>query len=364
MKNKQLKNKRIDYLKRLKKLANNLLEENRKLKSNLKGWKLEVVENNILQLKEIIKKLNKSLSEKSLQEHVEFEIQIENYQNNSDKFSFDRNHMKFWTERMGEGFMFFKLLRYSTSYSIVHDLYWIEDGTVGDQISIVTGEKSPEILGQFLKGKIEFTEKEILPYLSKDVKYKTVLSVFQSAIKESKRKYYLTSNILLITGIESLVRLLGKFVYANQNPNLSEQEIDNYIFKKFISLEGLISKGDWKEDLFVKLSDALLMSEYIFDESVQKAEEIKRKHIKGQQTIKDKLDEFIEYLKTEEIEKNEEETKTILKEKLDEMQKIAKENMINYDEDNIGISFKTKLQFLLRRYKEDRNQLIHHRLSR
>jgi len=357
MKEKIIKNKRIENLKSVKSLANKYLEENKSLKSISKGWKLDVVENNIRQLKEIIKKLNYGLSEKSLEEHVRLGMQLGDFQKGlSKKLSFD---IKAWAESMGEGFMFFKILRYSASYSIIHDLYWIEDGTVNDQIEIATGNKSPEILGKFLSGKLGYIEMEVFPYLENDKKYKPVIAVFQAAIKESKSESYLTSNILLITGIESLVRILGNFVYSIQNPALSEEEVDEYIFKKFLSLESLISKGDWKEDLYVTLADALLMNEYIFDESIQKAEEIKIKNIEAQQVIMFKLNEYLEYVKNEEIEKDEEVKKSIMKEKLEEMQNIAEANMINYDEENIAISLKTKLQFLLRTYKEDRNQLIH-----
>lgn len=354
----QIKNERIKYLKGVKKIANQLLTENRNLKLPTKSWRNKVIENNILCLREIIKNINKKLHEKSLKEYVEFELQIEK-QNST---SMQSNGVSTLMKKTGESLMLFKMLRYSVSYSIIHDLYWIEDGTVNEQISIAIGEQSPETLGQYLNKKVEFSEKEILPYLKGNQKYKTVVSVFETAIKESKDSSYLACNILLITGIESLVRLLGKFVYTNQNPTLSEQEVDEYIFKKFASLGRLINKGDWKEDIFIELTEAIVMSEYILDESVQKAKKIHERHIETEKMVKEKLAKFSKYLEMEDIEGNEHKRKSAIKE-LEVIRNIGKEGLANYDEDSVGISFKTKLQFLIRGYREDRNQLIHGNFS-
>lgn len=353
----KIKNNRIKYLKETKKIATKYLEENKSIKSESKGWRLDVVENNIQQLKKIITGINKSLHEKALQNYVELELELNKRQSNL-KFENSFNPGDYG-RKMGEGLMHFKLLRFSPSYSIVHDLYWIEDGTVGDQISIATGEKSPDILSQFLKDKVKYAEKEILPYLLKDEKYKSVYDVFKASIFESKQKSYLVSNILLITGIESLVRLLAKFIYTNQNPNLSDQDIDHYIFKNFLSLEGLINKGDWKEDLYIKLADAIVMNEYIFDESIEKAEEKRKKHIEAQEVIKEMIGEMAVILKPELSKGKEEEAMKKAMVKLEEIKDFTEKNIINTDEENIGVSFKTNLQFLLRGYKEDRNQLIH-----
>lgn len=358
MKNNILINKRIKHLKDIKKLANQFLEENKRLKLNpTKGWENKTIENNISQLKEIIKKINRACGKNSIHEHVQFDLKLIDYHEKQTNFEINDEMMKIWLERINENISHYKIFTYSVSYSIVHDLYWIEDATIQDLISIANGNKSPETLGQFLDKKLEFIEREVLPYLINDEKYSTTVEVFETAAYESKKESYIASNILLIVGIESLVRLLGNFVYSKQNPSLSEEEVYKYVFEKFQSLEGLISKGNWEDDLSVKLIDAVLMSEYIFDESLQKAVEKKRKHLEAQQIIEKRLGELSEYLRTDTIGMSEKALNAL--NEVEEIKIIAENNMINLGKENISVSFRTRLQFLIRRYKEDRNQLIH-----
>jgi hypothetical protein len=53
-----LKHDRVSYLKEMKQLANRLLEENKTADGWKARWEKDVIENNVLQLKEFIRQLN------------------------------------------------------------------------------------------------------------------------------------------------------------------------------------------------------------------------------------------------------------------------------------------------------------------
>lgn len=341
-----MKQERIIELKKLKKLANKYLAENTREKElNPKSWEREVHEKNIKQLKKIITQLKKKLTEKALVEYIKKAIEP--------KYQVEQLY-----ERMRESSLAFKIITFSPSYSVVNDLHWIDDGTVRNHIDIAIGEKSPEILGNYLGLKLQFAEAEIFPYLEKDDKYFQVINIFTIALNQAKKGNYLACNILLITGIESLVRLLAKFVYSNQNPEFSEEEVNHYIYERFLSLERLILKGDWKEDLLVTLADAIMMSDYVHDASIKKAIELETKHLEAQKKLKERLKKFYTDILNESNNENQENVLKVIEDGQEEIEAFQ-HDLIPINEKNIGITFRTRLTFLCRRYKADRNKLIH-----
>ncbi|MCD8416114.1 hypothetical protein LNI90_11510 [Tenacibaculum dicentrarchi] len=345
----KIKWNRIQRLKELKKLANSYLEENKKNKDSHKNsWEFCVVEKNIKELKKIIFNLNKELSTTKLNAYTQNQI-------SSNKSSFLQNfdiqeHMN----NMWFGSQKFEIMYYSPTFSIIHDLYWIEDGIVGEKIDVTLGKKSPDIYGKYLHDKLKLIECEIFPLLKSKKSLTDSQDIINTAITSIKKGNYSTGNILMITAIEGIIRKLCKHIYSLQNPNSSSKEVDNYIYSQFLSLEKLLTQGDFKPDFEISIIDGYILNKHVISEELEKFENLYIEFLKNNDWIKSNFDD----LSTKSIEaiKNGDKEKAI-KILLDFQEKTSLKPM-NINE-KVMISIKPRLQFLLRAYKEDRNLIIH-----
>lgn len=365
-----IKKQRISHLKEVKRLARKLLDANIAIQQSRKNsWERDVNKNNIFRLKSIITKTNKELHDQSINKFVEKEIS----QNN---FMIAQNHflghpgINDTIKNVLRGSEIFKVLRYSPNYSIVYDLHWIEDGTVGDQMELAYGNASPNVYEKYCPTKIEEVRTKVIPYLSKNPQYATSVKLLKNITDQFQSNIYLSTNILLITVAESMVRQLCRYVYERQNQNLPTEEVQKYIDGKQ-SIESLIINDDWLND--IEILEAYMQSEYIDDNSLKSAVELIDLHKETEQEIREQVELCIEIDKKfgievlienqkSEINKEKdiidlEEYQNEIKPHLMELQRLSA-NLLKPDL-KIKTSIKVKLQFLVGRFKEDRNSIIH-----
>ena len=354
---KELTRDRKIHLTEIKRLANRFLNENIALKNKHKAsWEYETIENNIKQLRLIIQKANKDLEDKRLASIINTEIEQQKYLLLNSNFLGRPDILKTIKNALLSSAEF-EVLKYSPNYSITYDFYWIVGGTVGEQKDVAFGKKSPDIYVKYCPSKIEEIKKNVIPYLRKKNDFKTSCKLLTEAIDSFGNRTYLVTNILLITITEGLVRELAKFVYSRQNPKTKSEAIDSYIYEKFLSLEGLINKGDWKDDIPIKITEAYILTNHINDASLNKSINLIDRHKATNEKVKTKLTEI--QIIIEDISEKDytESVKNCVNEKIKEVEELSKD-LLNF-EDTINISLRAKLQFLLRRYKEDRNSIIH-----
>lgn len=364
MEKNSIKKERIAHLKEVKKLARKFLDANIAIQQTRRDkWEREVNKNNISQLKSIIAKANKDLHDQSINEYVEKEISQQNFLVNQNHFL---SHPDIYNSihNVLKGNEIFKVLRFSPNFSIVYDLYWIEDGTVGDQMKLAYGECSPNIYEKYCPNKIEQLTKLVIPDLYKLPSHSTSAKLLNNITKQFNANSYLASNILLITVAESMVRELCRFVYRNQHPDLTSEQVEQYVDKKQ-SIESLIINDDWLNDLDMDVRDACIQSEYIDDTSLSFARELVEVHKKTEQQVRNYAEQCIEIGRKHGIDEGTvDEQKLDLNEYQNEVKpillkmKVLSQNLLNSDS-KIKTSIKVKLQFLVRRFKEDRNSIIH-----
>ncbi len=335
-------------------MANRFLVDNiaMKKKANRK-WENETIEYNIRQLKTIIANADKELGSTELTAFVNTE-QINQQHLLSQKSFLGVPDIMEYMSSMKYGAQRFEVYRYAPSYSIEYDLHWVSDGSVGDQIEIAEGRKSPEIYQKFIPQKTKTIRENVIPFLMERQPYKTSAGLLEEVTKGIKRNTFLVTNILLITIIESLVREFCKQAYIRQNPQNSESKVSEFI-NNFLSLEALINKGNWKADIPEIAIKAYLLSKQVEDPFLAQAELVLEKHRNMRKEIDKILDEMevnvkggiTELMSPEDLQLK---ANKIL-ENMDLLQGLGKEK--------IFVSLRSRLLFLVRRYKEDRNSIIH-----
>lgn len=358
---KQIINKRIKHLKELKQIANSFLLENIKLKNNQKrSWEYDVIENNIKQLRNIISKANRELGDKELQKFA---------LNQNIQFAYLKAALKPELEtgediqdymtRMMEGIERFEIFTYSPSFSIVYDLYWIPDGTIGEQHDVAIGKQPPDIYEKYCEIRLHVIEQEVIPYLIKNPSYKKHVELLREVTASFNRNSFLLSNILLVTVTESIVRELCKFVYIMQNPNLKREEITNEIYSRYSSLESLVIKASWKEDMPISVTTARAESRFIVEPSLNKSVVMMENHQLAEKQIEEETAAMTKLLLEVQagIRENNDQLKSDLQKHLKKIEHYGKDLLTK--EQKILVTIRSRLQFLLRRYKEDRNSIIH-----
>lgn len=352
---------RKTHLEELKIIANQYLTENKKIKDNHEHkWESEVIENNIKQLKRIITTANKGLEQDELEKYAASQLLSFAEFKNSLKVEFDNGEtIESYMTRMMHGLEQFEIFTYSPGFSIVYDLYWIPDGTVGDQRNVALGTQSPDLYEKYCVHRIAVMKNEMLPYLQKKPAYQKHIRLLQDILDSFGKSSFLYINIVLITAAESLVRELCSFVYAKQNPAKSQDEIQAYIYETFNSLETLILKADWKEDIPIPINEATAQSRFITEPSLNKGADLMEQHkvaLKKVEAEMAKVTSLIDQANSEKI-PNDANLRNTIREILSTVEEHGKDLLVK--DAKIEVTIRARLQFLLRRYKEDRNSIIH-----
>ncbi len=339
---------RITKLKALKNLGQKFLKENIEASSNRhNSWQTEVISNNIIQLKRCVAEIKKELHPKAL---AKFISDQDAYKNSIGNNTID-TPFEFLRSQWIISSMFMELGRYSYKYSIINDMYWIEDGTVQDHFSVVMGVKTVEVFEKYCEEKIEFIVSTMIPQLKDNSDYSHVVELLGDLVNNYNTLTYLSLNILLHSIIESTVRSLCTYIYSKQNPEKQKDEV-KLIINSYQSLENLITKAKWKNDRPIDIHYALLLQKYIKDSQLDSAARIYEEQINLEKELIKIVDRIKDNKHTNSTEIEDIQTS------FNDIKSIS-ERMINRKDYKINISLKVDLQFLVRRYKENRNSIVH-----
>lgn len=147
----------------------------------------------------------------------------------------------------------FNLITINSYYgSIVTDIYWIDSLTVHDATLIGKGKFDLNELIKYSDAKITFFKKLIGDHESIFVLYK--LDSLKEILKCFENKLYKAFNLLLLNIIEGITRKLGAYLIAKQNIEADPYD-DNYN-----SLDSFLRKIPWKKDLEVSFSKYILLT--------------------------------------------------------------------------------------------------------
>ncbi|WP_131450855.1 hypothetical protein [Chryseobacterium sp. FH1] len=337
---------RITQLKDLKKLANATLEKYKNLRFDKnKSWIEKKSEISIEELKHIILDINYDLQTEQVEIFCGLQSKFQDGKISSKELS------EFFNVTMMQikvGTMIFDIARLSPESNLLLDISWLTDGNVSDYLDIYLNIKDISILDKFLPSKISEVKDRIIPIMQCNKEFEEILSVLKVAIESSENNSFITSNILLITACESLVRLLSSRIYQYQNPDLNDRDIHEYIYNKYTSLESLITKGNWTVDFPIKFSEALVKYKDVNDDSLNYLRTKHKMHMSAQRRIKKRLSKFSPGAITESEIHN-----------LVENLKNDTNDLMKDDDTEIKINLPVMLNFLVRKYKDDRNQIIH-----
>ncbi|MGI9580145.1 hypothetical protein ACR1PO_02925 [Chryseobacterium sp. RRHN12] len=337
---------RIKELKELKKIANETLDKYKNLRfDNNKKWIEKKSEISIEQLKEIIQKINHDRHPDQVELYCNLKSKFEDGKISTQELSqlFNVTMMQIQTESI-----IFDIARLSPESNLLLDISWLTDGYVKDYIDIYLKRKDISILEKFLPSKITEIADRILPAMKCDKEFQEIVSVLEVAVELSNNSSFVASSILLITACESLVRLFSRRIYQNQNPSLNDDEINEYIYNKFTSLESLITKGKWLNDFPIMFSEALVHYKDVNDNSLNQLRKKHKMHVSAQKRIEKRLSKFSKHTITE----------SELYDLVEHLKNDSNELMTDEDKE-IKINLSVMLNFLVRKYKDDRNQIIH-----
>jgi hypothetical protein len=340
---------RITRLKQFKSLANNILEQNKLYKNSIKKptWQNSTIEHNIQGLQSLIQEINSlRKDEKKLREYC---LGISGDVNYCGEAIGQHNDLSFLSE----------VSNYSIPGGIVHDLNWLTMLTVGEKIEISLGDSGPEILGKYWSMQCKIVKEKAKKNLNSDSLQKNLV-LLEEAISIAHQGFYLSSNIVLFVLCESLVRYLATKLFFFQNPGTSPEGAEEFVSARR-SLENILLFDGWKNDLEYPIVRIAVEFGYVAEPEVKAV-------IKALQTArmanKAVSEMSLELLNVLAKEKDNENSNTISEggrntlDSIFDRMKASGEGLINKNERR-AINVRVKLHFLIRRFKEDRNAMIH-----
>ena len=200
------------------------------------------------------------------------------------------------------------IIFYSFHGSLVADSLWSGDITVDEAMKMSAGNLDLDTLGKHLPNKVKRTNDEVIPYFKNSI-YERHNAALKEVLICHKKKLNKACNLLLMTTIEGIVRDLASFLNKKQELHLDLND------PKFNSLDSLLRKGEWKDDFEISKTELEIITQE------------KEPHLLNHSIPID-------------------------------FQKIG---MIG--KDKIKVNLKTRLDFLRRRFKEDRDMILHGQMS-
>jgi hypothetical protein len=146
------------------------------------------------------------------------------------------------------------LIQNSYYANVVTDILWVDDVTIVEAMQISAGRLDIKELGKKLPSKIKFVNSTILSYLRKSPKYERHYPNLKEALNCYENKFFKACNLILMTTIEGLVRDLANFLNKKQGLNL------NLSNDKFNSLDSLLRHGGWLNDIEISITKLTLIT--------------------------------------------------------------------------------------------------------
>jgi hypothetical protein len=173
------------------------------------------------------------------------------------------------------------------------DIAWaIRDFSLEDAINASFGKFDNELFRKYLTDKIKIT-RDVIKSIKEIPQFLKFINIFEEAITCYKNKCYKAYNLLVMTGIEGLVRELGKVLKEFQG---LKEDLNH---PQYNSLSSYLRNIEWKKDI------------------------------------------------------------EILKQEYDLLNGDYKRGKFYSPEEKISITLKERLPFLIRRFKDDRDKILH-----
>lgn len=351
----------------IKRLANEVLEENLKHNKIAVGWQKRVVEKNIFNLKNIIQDINIDLREENLRKYVDafqYNDVIDLVTKNT--FSSSQNHFINFREIVAQisSFNTIPNIAFHSKFATIDtDVNWAMHPTVKELTDICINKQSPEILEKYIPDAIRTLISTLDEYVSINIDLNDIVEVILGAIKLSEDKQYVGSNIILITCLESISLKLIEFAYARQNPGLSRDEIQYTVFEKFGSLYKLVTQIDLKPDIPITYLDASIFYKHSSDAQIIKMTKQFHQLLRVEKEARRTIEKI--YLLSENMD-TEQTSETEIQAKMEEIKSMVikiqdKMNLceIKSIHEKSLIALNVQLEFLTKRIYEERNLIVH-----
>ena len=137
-------------------------------------------------------------------------------------------------------FLIIKNSYYGSLYSEIFHL--LPELTYAEAINLSTGKLNLNKLKEALPNRIKSLKEYYSNFIKSSPRYSHFYPIIDEALKSSENKLTKGTNLLLITCIEGLVRELASYLNVKQNLNLDLQS------DRFNSIDSLIRNESWKED--------------------------------------------------------------------------------------------------------------------
>jgi hypothetical protein len=359
---------RLKELKQLKQLANNYLKihlESQKITT--KKWEKDLLNRNITLLKETIRKLNKLQHSNKISEYMNANRLTPNLrtdatqENNNDVNQVLSRKLGILLSQGNSDFLLMEINRCSPRQSYFNELPWFKHGYIGEHIDYGMGKVDETVFEKYLPRQINQLAETKKSFFSKQ-HFKDDLILLEAMLTLIREENFVSSNILIITLIEGLVKKFTLGVYKKQNPRTSESEAEEYISNR--SLEILIKKTEWEKD--IPLTFVKFINEYAHTSSpiTNDCETKFKNHKLAINKIKNKLSEFKEIFDQHKSNStlSDEELMPIALGHLEGLEDEA-QYLMNEEDKTVMIGIDVYLDFLVKKFKDDRNNIIHGKYS-
>lgn len=156
--------------------------------------------------------------------------------------------------------------------SVITDILWASDISVDDAIKISKGTFNYNDLEKKLPSKLKTIEKEVLPFIKGSKNYENYYSTLKEAVTSFNKKLFKGSNLLIMISIEGLVRSLGNYL-------INKQQLDKSILnREYNSLDIYLRSIPWKDDFEIDETTLSLITgdfQFLPDKIEKKTTDIK-----------------------------------------------------------------------------------------
>lgn len=368
----QVETNRLKELKQLKQLANNYLNfylERQKFPE--KDWEKDLSNRNIALLKTTINKLNKLQHNDKIAEYLKAIRPTPplspNATEEEKKEAFEKLSMNF-AIAFGQGSnlsLLMEINRCSPRLSYFNDLTWFKHGTIREHLDYGLGKVDETVFEKYLPYQVNHIIETKKTFFTKQF-FKDDLVLLEAVLPLIAKEKFIPANILIITLIEGLVRKFAVLVYKKQNPNCSDEDADIFIYHNFsnLSQEKLIRNSIWKKDIPVSFSSLLVEYSHTDNPTVTDFEKKIKKHKEANDRILKKTSEFhkiiTDHLASPTL--TDEEIRVICLKHLDSLRE-EQQFLMNEEDKTVLIGIDVYLDFLVKQFKEERNNIIHGKYS-
>lgn len=149
------------------------------------------------------------------------------------------------------------ILLHSYYGSIITDISWIGDLEFDYTIKISSGKLDLNVLGTKLPNRILDIEKFLKDNKILLREYSGYIKIIEEALSCHKSKYNKAFNLLVITSIEGIVRKFGEYLIKVQDLNVDLSS------DKYNSIDAFLRKIPWKNDLNYTNSSVMLLTSHV-----------------------------------------------------------------------------------------------------